>query len=892
MSWVWHNKKLQHREPDWNAPVPDTGNTRLEYVYAWERRCRGYDLHPYPVALEPPFVPYQPETREDLARQYPQTHPGALSHVSLQLPADQKVSLDSAEAFLSGLALSQQPVAFEILADNIEIVYQITCSPDIAQGLTSGAQMNWAKGDITECPDFLQERISAELKQHATQNSFVVEFGLQQFAFLPFACSDSLTADPLAGVVAALGALEPGEIAGLQILFTPASRHWNDALLEVAKEFDAPPAEGSFYHRENPVLSVARVKTGFPLYAVVIRVFAISEEGQAKAFALCKKIGGALSSFNLSQGQTGNALLALANQDTANPAANYLPANGNINTVFNRTSHRSGLLLSLPELAGLVHPPGHTLQHPKLLRLDPNARSLSEELLQAEGITIGIHHFRHQEQKLVWPNQFRNRHAYILGATRMGKSTLLQNLITQDIANGSGLCLIDPHGDLALDVLDRIPENRKEDVLYLDLSDREYPLSLGLLEANNEHEQRLLSSDLLSILRRLFAASWGDRLEHILRQVILTLLSANRHSDTKYTLRDVRPLLSNEAFRRRVVAEVDDPELKAFWHGEFYGYPANSFSPLYNKLGLLISSPLVRNIIAGRQSKLSFADVIRNKQILLVNLACSQIGNDNAHFLGAVLVSKLQIAAMQSLRLAKEERTPFTLYVDEFQNFVVSSFETILSEAGKAGLSLVMANQFLEQLSGHLQVAILSNAGTLVSFRVSSDSGRLLEKEFAGRYKSHELVSLERGEAIVRVGSAGDSYDIKTLPPSPIAETNFTEEIRGQSHEAICRPRLEVEEELAADAKRQAEEQEAAERTDSEKTLKKKAHAKHSNSEPPVTVATPPISQQNAAESRESGRGAEASGESGGDMTAAVSVQDQSIDMPLLEPDCFGVADI
>jgi len=267
-----------------------------------------------------------------------------------------------------------------------------------------------------------------------------------------------------------------------------------------------------------------------------------------------------------------------------------------------------------------------------------------------------------------------------------------------------------------------------------------------------------------------------------------------------------------------------------------------------------------------------------------------------------VLVSKLQIAAMQSLRLAKEERTPFTLYVDEFQNFVVSSFETILSEAGKAGLSLVMANQFLEQLSTHLQVAILSNAGTLVSFRVSSDSGRLLEKEFAGRYKSHELVSLQRGEAIARVGSAGDSYNINTLPPSPVLGMNFVEEIRGQSRESICRPRREVEEELVADAKRQAEEQETekraeAERKEAEKTSKKKtsdeqkASARYSKPEPSVIAAVPPISQQDEAESRESGRGAEASGESGEDITTAVSGQHQLTDTPLLEPDCFGVAD-
>jgi hypothetical protein len=795
--------------------------------------------------------------------------------------------LDSAETFLSGLPFSNQPVAFELLADNSEIAYQITCSPESILGIISTAQMYWSKSEVMESPDFLQGHISNELMQHAAQHSFVVEFGLEHFAFLPLSCSDTLAADPLAGVIAALGTLESDEIAGLQILFTPASRRWNDALLEIAEEFNAP--QDSRYYREHPAVRAARVKTGFPLYAVVIRVFAISNEGQTKAFTLCKKIGGALSAFNQAQGQTGNALLALANQD----AANYLPANGNINTVFDRSSHRSGLLLSAPELASLVHPPSDTLQHPKLLRLDPNARSLSEELLQAHGVAIGIHSYRNQEQRLVWPNHFRNRHAYILGATRMGKSTLLLNMMMQDIANGGGLCLIDPHGDLALDVLQRIPEDRKNDVLYLDLSDRDFPLSLGLLEANNEQEQRLLCSDLLSVLRRLFAASWGDRLEHILRHAILTLLAAGQHSEGRYTLRDIRPLLSNKAFRQRVVNSLEDPELRAFWHGEFYGYSASSFAPLYNKLGLLISSSLVRNIIAGRQSKFSFNDIIRSKKVLLVNLAGSQIGNDQAHFLGALLVSKLQIAAMQNLLLGKNERTPFTLYVDEFQNFVVSSFETILSEAGKAGLSLVMANQFLEQLSAHLQTAILSNVGALVSFRVSSNSGRLLEKEFAGRYKSNDLVSLERGEAIARIGGANDSYDVKTFPPPPEAEANFVEMIRQASRDAICRPREEVEAELAADAKRQAEEQETAERVEAERKEAEKLLKKQATEEKKLQAKTPkvesPVSIKE--EIRDTQHTKNPSADSAIDTESVASLPTETTAAPLLEPDFFGVAD-
>jgi hypothetical protein len=330
---------------------------------------------------------------------------------------------------------------------------------------------------------------------------------------------------------------------------------------------------------------------------------------------------------------------------------------------------------------------------------------------------------------------------------------------------------------------------------------------MGLLEAGDEYERRLLCSDLLSVLKRIFASSWGDRLEHILRHAILTLLAANRHSATAHTLRDIRPLLASKAFRECVASTLTDPDLKAFWQAEFPGYNSSTFAPLYNKLGLLLSSPIVRNIVAGREGKLRFADIIAGKQILIVNLASSRIGSDNAHFLGALLVSKLQIAAMQSLRFSQAERTPFTLYVDEFQHFVVSSFGVILSEAGKAGLSLVMANQFLEQLNGDLQTAILSNVGTLCSFRVSSNSGHLLEKELAGRFTSHDLVSLNRGEAVVRAGSALDSYDIKTCPPPPIVDPDI-ESIRNRSRDAVCRPRVEVEAELSANARRQEEQSE------------------------------------------------------------------------------------
>jgi hypothetical protein len=544
------------------------------------------------------------------------------------------------------------------------------------------------------------------------------------------------------------------------------------------------------------------------MFAAVVRVFAVSQNGNAHrsntehgnaqrsndqmAFDLCRRLGQCLAPLAL---EGGNALLALDSRDEESPPYEDVD---HFRDLLARQSRRHGMLLSLDELVGLVHPPCETLQHPKLMRPVAGEEPLPSHLLQAEGTLLGLHPYRNEEQPLRWPDEFRNRHLYLLGATRMGKSTLLLNLIRQDLEAGRGLCLIDPHGDLAKDVLALVPGHRAHDTLYLDFADREHPPAIGMLQAADEWEARLLCSDLLSILRRLFASSWGDRLEHILRHVLLTLLA---DQSQPHTLRDIRPLLSDKSYRAGVLANIHDLDLQAFWQSEFPGYNASTFSPIYNKLGLLLSSPLVRNIVAQSQSKLQLSEVMGSNKILLVNLNQSLVGEDNAHFLGAMLVSKLQIAAMQSLRKERTRRRDFTLYVDEFQNFVVSSFEKILSEAGKAGLSLVMANQFIEQLPQSLQSAIWGNVGTLVSFRVSSEGGRLLEKELAGRFTQRDMVSMNRGEAVARIGQAQDSFFINTLPSPAVPSTRSDERvvvaIVERTREEYCRSREEVEEELA-----------------------------------------------------------------------------------------------
>lgn len=851
MSWVWHKKRKTTLTPDWNALPVYPQADRLNHLYGWERRCRGHDVFNGPVRLEPPFVPYLP-LGSDVGYSVSQciavpAAPDELAFCTLRLPVEQRVSVAAVESLLSILRGLSSPISFEIIADASEILFQLGASTTEYEDVAALFKTHFPHAEVENAPDALRSKLARYAGEKVGYQ--VVDFGLKQFAYLPLRSVSSFAADPLAGIVASLSHLQGDEVTGLQILFVPAREPWPESLALVAAEFSDAREVSS--HR-GPSGQASR-KLDSPLFACIVRVFAVSLDGQDRAFSLCRRVGGALEVLSEPD---GNALLALDNE-------NY-PDEDHFSDVLERTSSRCGMLLSTRELMALVHPPSENLLHPKLVRLDKGERALPEHLASAEGAMLGLHSYRNEAHPVVWPDAFRNRHLYMLGATRMGKSTLLLNMIAQDLEAGRGLCLIDPHGDLALDVLRLLPSERAGDALYLDFADREHPVSMGLLEAGGDWEKRLLCSDVLSILRRLFASSWGDRLEHILRHALQTLLAQPGH-----TLRDIRPLLSNKSYREKVLSGVRDPDLLSFWHGEFGSYTPATFAPIYNKLGLLLSSPIVRNIVVQKESKLDLSSLMRERKILLVNLNSGLIGEDNAHFLGALLVSKIQIAAMQSLRHSREERTPFTLYVDEFQNFVVSSFEKILSEAGKAGLSLVMANQFLEQLGERLQTAILSNAGTLVSFRVSSDSARLLEREFAGLFPQEKIVSLSRGESIVRLGTASDSLFVKTLPPPEPTVDDQTEAILIQTRERCCRTRAEVEAEMARDERERStsgkaalDEQEGRGDEDAEQKTSPKSRGRK-------TTGSPDQEGLSDAESQE----------------AATVAQ------PLLEPEMFGLSD-
>jgi hypothetical protein len=344
----------------------------------------------------------------------------------------------------------------------------------------------------------------------------------------------------------------------------------------------------------------------------------------------------------------------------------------------------------------------------------------------------------------------RRRHMYVIGKTGTGKSTLLSNMAINDLKNNEGLCVIDPHGDLVETLLDYIPAHRINDVVYFNPADIDRTVQINLFEGKNVEHRELIASGIISVFQKLYGYSWGPRLEYILRNALLTLLKS-----PGARLSDVLELLVNAKFRAKYVENLDDPILKSFWVQEFDKMQerlrTEAIAPILNKVGQFVSSPLVRNVVNARESSFDIEDIMDQGKILLVNLSQGRLGEDNATLLGAMLITKIQIAAMARVHIPEEQRRDFYLYVDEFQNFATESFNKILSEARKYRLNLTLANQYIAQIPEEVQKAIFGNCGTIISFVMGADDAAAFEKEFGGKYTATDLVSLGKHQIVNKI---------------------------------------------------------------------------------------------------------------------------------------------
>ena len=378
---------------------------------------------------------------------------------------------------------------------------------------------------------------------------------------------------------------------------------------------------------------------------------------------------------------------------------------------------------------------------------------------------IGITNYRNTNKKFGIKDKDRMQHIYVIGKSGTGKSTLLKNMAISDIERGNGLCVIDPHGDLSKDILQYIPEHRKDDLIYFDATNTNNPIAFNPLKGIHPKYHHLVASGLISTFKKIWHESWGPRMEYILRFALLTLLEV---PDT--TLLDIQPLLVDKEYRQKTLAYCTQEHIFSFWANEYEKYTPSFrneiISPILNKVGLFRTSTPLRNIVGQKTNSFRLQKVLDEGKILLVNLSKGEIGEDASTLLGSMLVTSVQLAAMHRARQAEHTRKPFYLYIDECHSFLTLSFVDILAEARKYGLSLFLCHQYIEQLDERVRDAVFGNTGTIISFRVGATDAEYMAKEFYPVFSQDDLVNLPRYAMYLKLmidGAASQPFSAITI---------------------------------------------------------------------------------------------------------------------------------
>jgi hypothetical protein len=412
---------------------------------------------------------------------------------------------------------------------------------------------------------------------------------------------------------------------------------------------------------------------------------------------------------------------------------------------------------------------------------------------------IGETNFRNQKVRFGIKPLDRRRHMYLIGSTGMGKSELMKNMAIQDIESGRGVCYVDPHGDAVMDLLDYVPEERIKDVIYFNPGDKEWPIAFNVMERVNYDDRGKVTSGLLGVFKKIWPDAWSGRMEYILNNTILALLECQGS-----TLLGINRMMSSKEYRKEIVAQIKDPIVRGFWVDEFSKY-ADKFATeataaIQNKVGQFASNNLIRNIIGQTNSKLDLRTIMDESKILLVNASRGEIGEDASRLLGALLITKIQLAAMSRVDVAESDRPDFFLYVDEFQHFATESFANILSEARKYHLCLIMGHQYITQMEEPVRDAVFGNVGTIVTFRVGAEDAEFLERWYQPDFMMNDIVNLAKYTVYIKLminGVSGRAFSAATFPPFPRPERTFKQEIIDASRAVYTNAKERVEKETA-----------------------------------------------------------------------------------------------
>ncbi|MEO6513929.1 MAG: type IV secretion system DNA-binding domain-containing protein [Candidatus Saccharimonadales bacterium] len=584
---------------------------------------------------------------------------------------------------------------------------------------------------------------------------------------LPIKTFQSFEVDPLAAITATLAKFEEDEEAWIQMVVRPASSNWH----KKSERYVAGLKSGG----GSMTTGLAEVLWKPPEYKEATAA-KLTDYQQTRASAAEEKSQKLAFETSLKIVYRGNVPEPQARLRIQSIIASYKQFNTTYLNGFEhkkiapdgfmfglyqlRQFNKQGSLLNIEEVATLYHLPHTTVETPYILWASSQTAEPPANLpivtseYRADVSPVANTNFRGHNTMFGMPRSDRGRHLYIIGQTGVGKSGLLELLTISDIYSPFGFAVVDPHGDYAQNILRRIPADRAQDVIYFNPADTEFPVAFNPMEVSDPKLKNHTASELIGVLKRMFE-SWGPRLEYILRYSLLALLDYPNS-----TMLDITRILTDKKFRNEVLKYVEDPVVQNFWTIEFASwndkFAAEAVAPVLNKVGAFVANPLVRNIIGQPKSSFNIRQIMDERKILIVNLTRGIVGEDNASILGALLVTKIQLASMSRADVPAEQRWPFYLYVDEFQNFATDSFATILSEARKYGLNLTVANQYISQMPIEVKDAVFGNVGSIVAFRMGADDAGSMQRYFEPKFLEYDLVHMHNRHFVVSMTIEGE----------------------------------------------------------------------------------------------------------------------------------------
>ena len=670
----------------------------------------------------------------------------SLEFVLLQVavPRDNEIKIDAAEqmfaslfsvkkgkSFLSFLK-SQEHMSFEIVARKEDIRFYVSVPEKLRDLVEKQIHGAYPGADVKEVDEY----------QVFTDHGKVAFAGmkLKNASYFPIQVYKDLPVDPLSSVTAAMAKMGDNEGAIVQILVTPADSKWQKAgrsFISTTKRAEADP-ETAKYSVDPKTYEEIENKCSKPGFYTTVRMVVSSTTKEAAEAHLSNMTGAfaQLASDHNSFSKVKNRLKKLFMIDFI---YRYQPILGNKS------------VLSVEELATLYHFPNKSIETPHIFWLRAK-RAPAPALIPKSGLYLGKSIYRGVTRKVHIKEGDRLRHTYIVGKTGVGKSELLMDLVMQDIRDGKGVCFIDPH-DTVERILEMIPPERAEDVIYFNPSDTDRPMGLNMLEARTEEEKHFVVNSVIGLMYKLFdphkTGIIGPRFEHAVRNAMLTVMY-----EKGSTLVEVVRALTDSKYVQELLPKVTDPIIRRYWTDQIAQtsdfHKSEVLDYIVSKFGRFVTNKMMRNIIGQSDSAFNFRKVMDEEKILLINLAKGKIGEENSNFLGLILVPKILMGAMSRQDMPESERKPFYLYVDEFQNFATPDFAQILSEARKFGLSLTVANQFIGQMDEEVKNAIFGNVGTLISFRVGVTDSNYLQHEFQPTFGETDLINVERFNAFVK----------------------------------------------------------------------------------------------------------------------------------------------